>query len=104
MRSHIGRVVKSIFPLVHAFGYAYVRETEKPTDRECTRRTVECHRTSAGEGNGFLHGDDRGPVLDQTSAADRNTMTVAGYGKQTTYLVACNKKQNRCAAGSPRSR
>jgi hypothetical protein len=32
------------------------------------------------------------------------TMTVAGCGKQTTYLVACNKKQNRCAAGSPRSR
>ena len=32
------------------------------------------------------------------------TVTVAGCGKQTTYLVACNKKENRCAAGSPRSR
>jgi hypothetical protein len=31
------------------------------------------------------------------------TITVSGCGKQTTYLVACNKKQNRCAAGSPRS-
>jgi len=30
------------------------------------------------------------------------TITVAGCGKQTTYLVACNKKENRCAAGSPR--
>ena len=32
------------------------------------------------------------------------TVTVAGCGKQATYLVACNKKENRCAAGSPRSR
>jgi hypothetical protein len=31
------------------------------------------------------------------------TITVAGCGKQTSYLVACNKKENRCAAGSPRS-
>jgi hypothetical protein len=31
------------------------------------------------------------------------TITVSGCGKQTTYLVACNKKENRCAAGSPRS-
>jgi len=30
------------------------------------------------------------------------TITVAGCGKKTTYLVACNKKENRCAAGSPR--
>ena len=30
------------------------------------------------------------------------TITVSGCGKQTTYLVACNKKENRCAAGSPR--
>jgi hypothetical protein len=30
------------------------------------------------------------------------TMTVAGCGKQTSYVVACNKKKNRCAAGSPR--
>jgi hypothetical protein len=29
------------------------------------------------------------------------TITVSGCGKQTTYLVACNKKQNRCAAGRP---
>jgi hypothetical protein len=29
------------------------------------------------------------------------TITVGGCGKQTTYLVACNKKENRCAAGSP---
>jgi hypothetical protein len=32
------------------------------------------------------------------------TITVSGCGKQTTYLVACNKKKNRCAAGSPRSK
>jgi len=32
------------------------------------------------------------------------TITVSGCGKQTTYLVACNKKQNRCAAGNPGSR
>ena len=32
------------------------------------------------------------------------TVTVAGCGKQDTYLVACNKKENRCAAGSPRGR
>jgi hypothetical protein len=32
------------------------------------------------------------------------TMTVAGCGKQIRYLVACNKKENRCAAGSPSSR
>lgn len=32
------------------------------------------------------------------------TITVAGCGKQATYLVACNKKENRCAAGSPRSK
>jgi hypothetical protein len=32
------------------------------------------------------------------------TINVAGCGKQTTYLVACNKKQNRCAAGRPDSR
>jgi hypothetical protein len=31
------------------------------------------------------------------------TIIVAGCGKQTTYLVACNKKENRCAAGNPRS-
>jgi hypothetical protein len=31
------------------------------------------------------------------------TITVAGCGKQTTYLVACNKKEKRCAARSPRS-
>jgi len=31
------------------------------------------------------------------------TITVSGCGKQTTYLVACNKKETRCAAGSPRS-
>jgi len=31
------------------------------------------------------------------------TIIVTGCGKQTTYLVACNKKENRCAAGSPRS-
>jgi hypothetical protein len=31
------------------------------------------------------------------------TITVAGCGKQTTYLVACNKNENRCAAGSPRT-
>ena len=31
------------------------------------------------------------------------TITIAGCGKQTSYLVACNKKENRCAAGSPRS-
>jgi hypothetical protein len=31
------------------------------------------------------------------------TITVSGCGKQTTYLVACNKKQKRCAAGSPSS-
>ena len=29
------------------------------------------------------------------------TIGVAGCGKQTTYLVACNKKEKRCAAGSP---
>jgi hypothetical protein len=28
------------------------------------------------------------------------TITVAGCGKQTTYIVACNKKENRCAAGN----
>jgi len=32
------------------------------------------------------------------------TITVSGCGKQTTYLVACNKKENRCTAASPRSR
>jgi len=31
------------------------------------------------------------------------TITVAGCGKQTTYFVACNKKENRCAAASQRS-
>jgi len=31
------------------------------------------------------------------------TITVAGCGKQTIYLVACNKNEKRCAAGSPRS-
>jgi hypothetical protein len=31
------------------------------------------------------------------------TIIVAGCGKQTTYLVACNKKENRCAAGNPRT-
>ena len=31
------------------------------------------------------------------------TITIAGCGKRTTYLVACNKKENRCAAGRPRS-
>ena len=30
------------------------------------------------------------------------TITVAGCGKKTIYLVACDKKENRCAAGSPR--
>jgi hypothetical protein len=29
------------------------------------------------------------------------TITVSGCGKQTTYLVTCNKKENRCTAGSP---
>jgi hypothetical protein len=29
------------------------------------------------------------------------TITVAGCGKETVYLVACNKKENRCAAGIP---
>ena len=29
------------------------------------------------------------------------TVTVSGCGKKTAYLVACNKKQNRCAAGRP---
>ena len=29
------------------------------------------------------------------------TITVAGCGKETVYLVACNKKENRCAAGNP---
>jgi hypothetical protein len=29
------------------------------------------------------------------------TVTVSGCEKKTTYLVACNKKQNRCAAGTP---
>jgi hypothetical protein len=29
------------------------------------------------------------------------TVTVSGCGKKTTYLVACNKKENRCAAGRP---
>ena len=32
------------------------------------------------------------------------TITVSGCGKQTNYLVACNKKQNRCVAGSPDSK
>jgi len=32
------------------------------------------------------------------------TVTVTGCGKQTTYLVACNKKEKRCAARSPGSR
>ncbi|HEY6824658.1 MAG TPA: hypothetical protein VI195_09465 [Steroidobacteraceae bacterium] len=31
------------------------------------------------------------------------TITVAGCGKQTTYLVACNKKEKRCGARSPSS-
>jgi hypothetical protein len=31
------------------------------------------------------------------------TITVTGRGKQTTYLVACNKTENRCTAASPRS-
>jgi hypothetical protein len=31
------------------------------------------------------------------------TITVAGCGKETIYLVACNKKENRCAAGNPGS-
>jgi hypothetical protein len=29
---------------------------------------------------------------------------VAGCGRQTSYLVACNKKENRCAAGTPGGR
>jgi len=29
------------------------------------------------------------------------TITVSRCGKQATYLVACNKKENRCAAGRP---
>ena len=29
------------------------------------------------------------------------TVTVSGCGKKTSYLVACNKKENRCAAGRP---
>jgi hypothetical protein len=29
------------------------------------------------------------------------TVTVSGCGKKTRYLVACNKKENRCAAGTP---
>jgi hypothetical protein len=32
------------------------------------------------------------------------TITVGGCGKQTTYLVACNKKEKRCGAGSPSSK
>lgn len=28
-------------------------------------------------------------------------ITVSGCGKQTTYAVVCNKKQDRCVAGSP---
>jgi len=32
------------------------------------------------------------------------TITISGCGKQTTYLVACNNKEHRCAAGSPSSR
>jgi hypothetical protein len=32
------------------------------------------------------------------------TITIAGCGKQTTYLVACNKKENRCGARSPSGR
>jgi hypothetical protein len=31
------------------------------------------------------------------------TISVSGCGKHTTYLVTCNKKENRCAAGSPPS-
>jgi len=31
------------------------------------------------------------------------TITVSGCSKQATYLVACDKKQNRCVAGRPRS-
>jgi hypothetical protein len=29
------------------------------------------------------------------------TVTVSGCEKKATYLVACNKKENRCAAGRP---
>jgi hypothetical protein len=29
------------------------------------------------------------------------TVTVAGCGKQTTYVVACNDKDKRCTAGKP---
>ena len=31
-------------------------------------------------------------------------ITVAGCGKQSTYLVACNNKQKNCVAGDPRTR
>ncbi len=31
-------------------------------------------------------------------------ITVSGCGKQSTYAVACNKKQARCVAGSPHSK
>ena len=31
-------------------------------------------------------------------------ITVSGCGKQTTYAVACNKKQDRCVAGSQGSK
>lgn len=32
------------------------------------------------------------------------TVTVSGCGKQTTYLVTCNKRQDRCSAGRPESK
>jgi hypothetical protein len=32
------------------------------------------------------------------------TITVAGCGKQTAYLVACNKKENLCGTGNSRTK
>ena len=29
------------------------------------------------------------------------TITVSGCGKPTTYLVTCDKRQDRCSAGRP---
>ena len=78
-------------------GAVQVAQERGSKELECPGATTEVNRKATideGQTTGWYQAPYRAVY----------TITVSGCGKQTTYLVACNKKEKRCGARGPGSK
>jgi hypothetical protein len=88
---HIPQLADELQP-----GAVKVAQERGSKDLACPAATAQVNRKATieeGQTTGWYEAPNRALY----------TITVAGCGKETVYLVACNKKENRCAAGIPGS-